>query len=114
MDEPDFWDDAEAEDIDWEMPSDEIRSSEVDEIVLTFVDNGKKLRKMDDKGIEYNQFKFRGVREDISNPREITYITSSKRLVEDELSVLAPIEGKTVKITRTGSGFQTRYKAVEV
>ena len=108
----DFWDE-EGMAIDWENPFDDIRSSEVDSIDLEFLDNGKKVIKEDDKGENYTQFRFKAIRKDITNPAEITYITSSKRLIE-EISEHAPIEGKTVNITKTGSGFQTKYKVKEL
>lgn len=99
--------------IDWENPFDDIRSSEVDDIKLTFLDNGRKLTKLDEKDEEYTQYKFKCTRIDISNPADITYITSSKRLIE-EISFVAPIKGKDIQILRTGTGFQTKYKVVEL
>ena len=99
--------------IDWENPFDDIRSSEVDDIKLTFLDNGRKVVKQDEKGSEYTQFRFKCMRIDISNPAEITYITSSKRLI-DEITFVAPIKDKDVQILRTGTGFQTKYKVVEL
>jgi len=99
--------------IDWENPYDEIRSSEITEIELTFLDNGRKILKEDDKGEMYTQFKFKCVREDISNPSEITFITSSRRLT-DEIALIHPIKDKTVKITKTGTGFNTKYRLDEV
>lgn len=99
--------------IDWESPFDEIRSSEVDTIALNFYDNGVKLLKEDDKGDLYTQFKFRCLRTDITNPKDIIYITSSKRLI-DEIALFAPIKGKDLQIDKSGSGFQTRYKVTEL
>lgn len=98
--------------IDWENPFDEIRSSEVAEIVLEFQDNGKKVIKEDDKGEEYTQFKFDCIRMDISNPADVLYTTSSKRLIE-EMGEHAPIKDKTLKIVKSGTGFQTKYKVTE-
>lgn len=106
------WED-EGMEIDWENPFDDIRSSELEDITFKFLDNGRKIIKEDDKGEEYTQFNFKVLRTDISNPAEIKYITSSKRLIED-IGGLAPIKGKEVQVTKTGSGFQTRYKVVEV
>jgi hypothetical protein len=103
----------EGEEIDWENPFSEIRSSEITDITLTFNNNGKKVIKFDDKGEEYSQFKFDCVREDISNPSGVLFTTSSKRLVED-IALLAPIKGKKVQIIKTGSGFQTKYKVKEL
>ena len=53
------------------------------------------------------------MRIDISNPSEITYITSSKRLIE-EIAFVAPIKDKDIQIIKTGTGFQTKYKVVEL
>jgi len=63
--------------------------------------------------LNYTQFSFKVLRTDISNPAEIKYITSSKRLIED-IQGIAPLEGKEVEVTRTGTGFQTRYKVEEL
>ena len=99
--------------IDWENPFSEIRSSEIADIKLTFLDNGRKLIKLDEKDEEYTQYKFKCMRIDISNPSEITYITSSKRLVE-EIAFVAPIKDKDIQIIKSGTGFQTKYKVVEL
>ena len=64
------------------------------------------------KGEDYTQYIFKCVREDISNPTEITYTTSSKRLIE-EMVDNAPVKGKTLKIVKSGTGFQTKYNVVE-
>lgn len=106
------WDEDEGTEIDWENPFTEIRSSEVSEIILEFLDNGMKFQRVDEKGEEYTQYKFKCIRQDISNPAEVTYITSSKRLIEEIVSV-APIKGKTCKIVKTGTGFQTKYSVKE-
>jgi len=106
----DEWD--EGVEIDWESPFNEIRSSEVDSIVLEFLDNGRLVVKEDDKGEEYSQYNFNCIRQDMANPKEMKYITSSKRLIEQFIN-FAPIEGKTLKITKSGSGFQTRYTVTE-
>lgn len=107
------YEDEEGSDIDWENPFYEIRSSEINEIDVEFLDNGKKVVKTDEKGEEYTQYRFKCVRTDIENPAEIVYITSSKRLIE-AVQGIAPIKGKTVKIEKTGSGFQTKYKITEL
>lgn len=99
--------------IDWENPFDAIRSSEVEDIKLEMLDNGRKLTKQDQDGEDYTQYKFKCKRVDIKTPAEITYITSSKRLIE-EIQFVAPIEGKTLQITKSGTGFQTQYKVKEV
>ena len=106
------WDD-EGFAIDWENPFDDIRSSEIDDIKLTFLDNGRKVIKQDEKGEDYTQYKFKCMRIDISNPAEVKYITSSKRLIE-EISSVAPIKDKDIQIIRTGTGFQTKYKVKEL
>lgn len=98
--------------IDWENPFDEIRSSEVEKIKLKFLNNGRKVQKEDDKGEEYTQFKFDCTRMDISNPADVVYTTSSKRLIE-ELAEHAPIAGKILSIVKSGTGFQTKYKVTE-
>ena len=99
--------------IDWESPFDDIRSSEVDSIALHFNTNGVKLLKEDEKGDIYTQFKFQCTRTDITNPKEVIYITSSKRLIES-IANYAPIEGKDLQIEKSGSGFQTRYTVTEL
>ena len=103
----------EGEPIDWENPFDDIRSSEVEDITLEFLDNGRKLLKEDDKGDVYTQFKWKCMRMDITNPAEIIYMTSSKKLI-GELKLEAPVEGKTFNIKRSGTGFQTQYKVSKV
>ena len=107
------WDEPEGEVIDWENPFDYIRSSEVNEITLEFLDNGIKLKKLDENDEEYVLFVWKCIRKDITNPTEITYSTSSKRLI-DGLTLEAPMKGKTLDIFKTGSGFQTQYKIKEV
>ena len=103
-----------GEAIDWEAPFDDIRSSELTTPVqLEFLDNGYKIQKEDDKGELYTQFKWRVIRKDISNPREVLFLTSSKRLIED-MTLEAPMEGKILEISKSGTGFQTRYKVKEV
>ena len=77
------------------------------------MDNGRKLIKQDEKGEDYTQYKFKCIRIDISNPSEVTYITSSKRLIE-EIAFVAPIKDKDIQIIKTGTGFQTKYKVVEL
>ncbi|MCP4648579.1 MAG: hypothetical protein GY853_00680 [PVC group bacterium] len=99
--------------IDWENPFDEIRSSEVDDITLEFLDNGVKVSKMDDKGNSYTQFKWSCMRMDISNPSEVLYLTSSKKLIA-ELRTEAPLVGRTFQILRSGTGFQTKYNVKTV
>ena len=106
------WED-EGMSIDWENPFDDIRSSEVDEITFKFLDNGRKIIREDDKGEEYTQFNFKVLRTDISNPAEVKYITSSKKLIKS-LELIAPIKDKEVVINKTGSGFQTQYTVREV
>jgi len=101
------------EPIDWENLYDEIKSSEVNEITLEFNTNGSKVRRKDDKGAYYNIFKFKGIRLDISNPSEVTYTTSSKRLM-DELQDLKPLKGKKLHIVKKGSSFQTTYQVKEL
>ena len=96
--------------IDWENPFTEIRSSEIESIELDFNDNGRKLLKEDDKGDLYTQFKFKCTRLDMSNPAEIVYITSSKKLIK-QLELLAPVKDKEIKIIKSGTGFQTMYVA---
>ena len=97
-----------AEDIDWENLYDEIRSSEIQEIKLKFLDNGKKITQLDDKEQPYTQFRFNCSRLDTKKEYAITYITSSKRLME-ALKTLKPLKGKSLKITKTGANFQTNY-----
>ena len=108
----DEFDSLDAVDIDWENPFDEIRSSEVLEIDLLFLNNGIKVVKEDEKGDEYTQFRFKCVREDISKPSEVTYITSSKRLIE-EIAMVAPIKDKHLTVVKSGTGFQTKYRVTE-
>jgi len=104
-----FDDEEQGEDVDWECPYDEIRSSEVQNITVKFLDNGKKVTKMDDKEQPYTQYRFRVIKLDMTNPKEITYTTSSKRLI-DEIALEAPIKDKSFEIIKTGTGFQTSYK----
>ena len=102
-----------GEPIDWENPFDEIRSSEVVDITLEFLDNGIKVSKVDDKGNDYTQYKWSCMRMDIDNPSEVIYMTSSKLLIK-EFMLEAPLEGKTFDINRSGTGFQTKYKVKQV
>ena len=106
-------DDVEFQEIDWENPFDDIRSSEIADIKLKFENNGRKAIREDDKGVEYTQFKFDVIRMDISNPSAVSYTTSSKRLI-DEFAEHAPIKGKILQIVKSGTGFQTKYKVTEV
>ena len=103
----------EGEPIDWEFPFDDIRSAEIDDITMEFMDEGVKLKKYDDKDQAYEQFKWHVVVKNIATPKEIVYRTSSKKLIND-LQLEQPLEGKTLNINRTGTGFQTRYKVKEV
>ena len=103
----------EADDIDWENPFDDIRSSEVNEITIKFIDNGKRISREDDDGSPYTLFTFKCIRLDVSKKPEITYTTSSKRLIES-LKLFTPLKGKSVKIIKQGSNFQTIYTVIEV
>ena len=103
----------EWEEIDWENPFDDIRSSEVSDITLEFLDNGIKVTKEDESGAEYKQYKFSCVRTAITNPSEVNYTTSSKRLIE-AMVPFKPIKGKELRIVKTGTGFQTMYSITEV
>ncbi len=98
--------------IDWENPFDEIRSSELEDITLEFLENGRKLLKEDDKGDVYTQFKWKCMRVDISEPAEVVYMTSSKKLI-NQLKLEAPLESKTFNIKRMGTGFQTQYTVIK-
>ena len=106
------WED-EGSAIDWENPFDDIRSSEVESITFKFLDNGRKIVREDDKGEEYTQYNFKVLRTDISNPAEVKYITSSKKLIKS-LELIAPFSDKEVEITKSGTGFQTQYTVKEV
>ena len=88
------------EPIDWESPFDSIRSAEINDVKLQFLDNGVKTRPLDEKGEEYTLFKFNCIRIDMKKPKEVSYSTSSKRLIE-ELMPLYPQKNKKFHITRS-------------
>ena len=72
----------EFEEIDWENLYDDIRSSEVSDITLKFLDNGFKGKFEDENGDLYTKFMWSCIRTGISNPTEVNYSTSSRRLMD--------------------------------
>ena len=103
----------EYEEIDWESPDDVIRSSEVTDITLKFLDNGVNVTKLDDKDVPYKVKVFSCIHVGIKKPREIEFTSSSKRF-SDAIKIIAPPKGKTLHIVKTGTLFNTQYSITEV
>lgn len=103
----------EFEEIDWENIYDDIRSSEVSDITLEFLDNGFKGKFEDENGKPYTKYMWSCIRTGITNPTEVNYSTSSRRLM-DAMELVAPVKGKELRIVKTGTAFQTMYTVTEV
>ena len=102
-----------GEPIDWDNPFDSIRSSELTEISLKFLDNGEFDEEEDEKTSEYYRvYKFDCIRLDVPKKNKILYTTSAKTLI-NALKTLMPIKGKSFKINKPSGNFPT-YTVIEI